>query len=452
MIIEPEYQEALDYLYGYIDYSLTHSDRYSPEQFDLGRMHTLLASLGNPHRDYEILHVAGTKGKGSVCALCASALHMQGYRVGLYTSPHLTDFVERIQIDGLPISHDDFVALTNRIRPHVDQVPQLTTFEIATALAFWHFAIEEVEVAVVEVGLGGRLDSTNVCQPRVSVITALSLDHTKFLGETLEEIATEKAGIIKEGIPVVVAPQPPAARQTIARIAAEREAPHVQVGVDYRYKPLRHSLDGQTLLVWETNASEPTESPPPDATRLTIPLLGLHQVENAAVAYAALDTAQKAGLEVSQKAIQTGFAQTIWPARFEVLSRDPPIIIDSAHNPDSVRKLYRSLQAYLPGTAYLVIFGASEDKDVPGMLAALKPGVRAVVATRSTHPRSMDPAEVARLAEAQDIPVLIGETIEAALEIAITGVGQGEAIIVTGSIFVAAGARDVWNDPRRQGY
>ena len=201
------YDEALDYLYSFVDYSLQRSYRYSPATFDLARMRELLQKLSNPERSYKVIHVAGTKGKGSVSALCASALRAAGYRTGFYTSPHLVDYAERIQADGHDLPHERLAELVEEIRPVVETVPRLTTFEITTALAFLYFAREKVDAAVVEVGLGGRLDATNVVHPLVSVITSLSLDHTHLLGHTLAEIAREKAGIIKPGVPVVIAPQ-----------------------------------------------------------------------------------------------------------------------------------------------------------------------------------------------------------------------------------------------------
>lgn len=215
------YQEALDYLYTFVDYSLTRAFRYSPDKFDLKRMVEFTDFLDRPQEAYPVIHVAGTKGKGSVSALCASALGAAGYRVGLYTSPHLQDFAERIQIDGQPIPHADLVELVAEIKPYLEAGTKLTTFEIATALGFLYFARNGASAVVAEVGLGGRLDATNIVTPKVSVITSLSFDHSEFLGDTLAKIAAEKAGIIKPGVPLVVAPQTDEARIVIERIAEE---------------------------------------------------------------------------------------------------------------------------------------------------------------------------------------------------------------------------------------
>ena len=309
------YQEALDYLYTFVDYSLTRAFRYSPDKFDLKRMVEFTDFLGRPQEAYPIIHVAGTKGKGSVSALCASALGAAGYRVGLYTSPHLQDFAERIQIDGQPIPHADLVELVAEIKPYLEAGTKLTTFEIVTALGFLYFARNGATAVVAEVGLGGRLDATNIVMPKVSVITSLSFDHSEFLGDTLAKIAAEKAGIIKPGVPLVVAPQKDEARIVIERIAEERPAPLVQVGRDWLYAPSSRSLNNQSFLVWSVSEQplvdtyiESGGEQEWEPTRLTIPLLGYHQVENAATAYTALQVARKSGLEVSETAIRKGFA------------------------------------------------------------------------------------------------------------------------------------------------
>ena len=256
MQIEALYQQTLDYLYSFVDYSLTRSTRYSPEHFDLNRMVTFVEYLNDPQNAYPIIHVAGTKGKGSVSAMIAAALEAAGYKVGLYTSPHLQDYAERIQINGAPILHQELIQMIAELRPYLDQGTNLTTFEITTGLAFRYFEQQGVNAAVIEVGLGGRLDATNVVIPLVSVITSLSYDHTLFLGDTLAEIAGEKAGIIKRGVPVVLSPQKDEARFVVERIAAEREATLYLVGRDFLFAPVTHSLEGQTLLVWPSVEQE----------------------------------------------------------------------------------------------------------------------------------------------------------------------------------------------------
>ena len=451
MNIDEAYQQALDYIYSYVDYSLKRQDELSAEKFDLDRMRALMAALGNPERAYPLIHIAGTKGKGSVAAFCAAALQAAGNRVGMYTSPHLQDFAERMQINGKQIDRAEVVNLVEEIKPQIESVPYVTTFEITTALAFTHFARQKVTAAVIEVGLGGRLDATNVCQPDVTVITSLSYEHTYVLGETLAEIAGEKAGIIKAGTPVVLAPQKEEARVVVEAIAAERGAPLVQVGRDYCFSSLARSLDGQTLKVW--SAPGPSQKEIEDGSggevgkepvHLDIPLLGSHQVENAAVAYVTLQVANKHGLPVTDAAIQKGFREVIWPARFELLQRDPPVIVDSAHTQDSANKLRLTLDDYFPKEELILVFGVSEDKDTAGILTELAPRVSQVIATRSIHPRAMEPEKIAEVAINLNLPVIVKGTVEEALEAALLLSNGKKVILATGSIFSAAGVRQAW--------
>ncbi|HEX2697046.1 MAG TPA: folylpolyglutamate synthase/dihydrofolate synthase family protein, partial [Anaerolineales bacterium] len=351
--IETAYNSALDYLYSFVDYSLKHSSELAKADFNLDRMRALMAELGHPEAKYPIIHVAGTKGKGSVSALCAAGLQAAGYKTGLYTSPHLLDYCERIQINGQPIPHADLVELVEQIKPAVARVEKLTTFEITTALGFLYFAQQNVDAAVIEVGLGGRLDATNVVMPKVSVITSLSYDHMAVLGNTLALIAGEKAGIIKPNVLVVSAPQKDEALQVLQRIAIERNAPFTLVGRDLFYKSLEHSLDGQTLEIFALSRglsegedrSRSATGEPSNVLTFQLPLLGIHQVENAATAYSALKVS---GLDVSDEAIQKGFSEVKWPARFEVARREPPVIFDSAHNQDSFARLRQALDDYFP--------------------------------------------------------------------------------------------------------
>ena len=358
---ETSYNEALDYLYSFVDYSLKHSSELAKADFNLGRMRALMAELRNPQDQYPIVHVAGTKGKGSVCALIASGLQAAGYRVGLYSSPHLLDYCERIQINGEPVPHAGLVELVDAIKPAVASIPKLTTFEITTALALMYFAREHVDAAVIEVGLGGRLDATNVVAPVVSVITSLSYDHMAVLGNTLAQIAGEKAGIIKPGIPVISAPQKDEALEVLVKVAGEHKAPFTLVGRDITFEPVSHTLDAQSLKV----SSGDTDH------LFTIPLLGLHQVQNAAVAAAALWTMRGQRIAIPDEAIEQGFAAVKWPARFEVVRREPPVIFDSAHNQDLFARLRQALDDYFPGRQVYLIFGASEDKNIPGMFTEI---------------------------------------------------------------------------------
>lgn len=437
MEAEERYQETLNYLYSFVDFSLTRGMQIAPDQFDLGRMAAFLETLGNPHQAYPVIHVAGTKGKGSVSALCASALRRAGYRVGLYTSPHLEDYAERIQLNGQPIPHASLIEIMDEFRPLLDQGTRLTTFEITTALAFLYFRRQGADVVVAEVGLGGRLDATNLVTPLVAVIASISYDHMQILGNTLQQIATEKAGIIKPGRPVVVSPQVDEAWQAIEAAAQRQQAPLTLVGRDWLFQAGDHSLEGQSFTIWPASAS------PQQAVDLWIPLLGAHQVENAATAYTTLQVAQAQGLAIGEQAIRQGFAEAAWPGRFELLRRDPPLLVDSAHNRDSARRLAAALQDYFPGRAVTLLFGASEDKDIAGMFAELLPHVQQVIFTRSFHPRAADPSWLAKLAEPYDLPVLVAESVEQGLTEALRLAGDG-LVLGTGSIFIAAEVRHCW--------
>jgi len=448
-----DYQQALDYLYSFVDYSLTRQLRYSPDKFDLSRMQRLLSLLGDPHLKYPTVHVAGTKGKGSTAAMIASILQAAGLRVGFYSSPHLEDFVERIQINQEPISHEQLAALVDAIRPTVAQIERLTTFEITTAVAFQAFQQAAVDVAVIEVGLGGRLDATNVVKPEVAVITSISYDHTQVLGESLEQIAREKAGIIKPKVPVVVAPQRREAMAVIREVAESQAAPLIQVGNDYRYAPVTHSLDGQVFWLWKADEQplldrllEEEEGLDWQPQQYTLPLLGLHQLDNAATAYAAVDALREKGWEIDDAAVARGFRQVKWPGRFEILHRSPFLVVDSAHNQDSALKLRLALEDYFPGKKVILIIGASEDKDIEGIFRELMPRTQKVIATRSFHPRAIDPEKLAALARRFGCPARVVVPIEEALTHAIQLADEHTLVLATGSLFVAAAVRQCWRE------
>jgi dihydrofolate synthase/folylpolyglutamate synthase len=457
MDIETQYNKALDYLYSFVDYSLKHSSEIAKADFNLDRMYALMEELGNPQARYPIIHVAGTKGKGSVCALCASALQAAGYTVGLYTSPHLLDYTERIRINGEPISHEHLVELVEEVKPAVAKIPKLTTFEITTALGFLAFAKQNVDAAVIEVGLGGRLDASNIVMPNVSVITSLSYDHMAILGDTLAKIAGEKAGIIKEGVPVTSAPQKDEALEVLERVAKLRGCELTLVGRDVNFERLESSLDGQTLKVsWSGSpvrfgAYRDGQSlrHASDEVELELPLLGLNQIENAATAYAALKASR---LEISDEAIQTGFAEVKWPARFEVVRRDPPVILDSAHNQDSFARLRETLEEHFPAKPVYLVFGSSEDKNIPGMFEEMKPKIKRLIVTRADHPRARDVDKIVELANQAGIESEVVSPVETAFERALElSEKDGSIVLSAGSMFVTAEVMKAWkNIPRPQ--
>ena len=440
---EIAYNQALDYLYSFVDYSLKHISELAKAEFNLDRMFALMEELGNPQEKYLIIHVAGTKGKGSVAALCASALKAAGYPTGLYTSPHLWDYTERIQINGEPISHEQLIELVEHVKPAVAKIPKLTTFEITTAIGLLAFAKNDADAAVIEVGLGGRLDATNIVTPKVSVITSLSYDHMAVLGNTLAEIAGEKAGIIKPGVPVVSAPQVDEALEVLERVAKEKDCPLILVGKDVKFERLTSSLDGQSLRLFLSPLSSfhfPNLSQA-QSVDLTIPLLGSHQIENAAIAYIALKTS---GISISEEAIRAGFAQVKWHARFEVLHREPPVVIDSAHNRDSARRLRATLDEYFPEIPVILIFCALEDKDITGMLDELKPRLECVVTTRADHPRAPSAEWIAEQVKKAGIPVEAVTPVASALEHALELAGRKKAVLAAGSVAFAGEVSAAW--------
>ncbi|HEX7620668.1 MAG TPA: cyanophycin synthetase, partial [Anaerolineales bacterium] len=343
------------------------------------------------------------------------------------------------------ISHAQLVELVEQVKPHVAAVPKLTTFEITTAIGFLYFAEQNVEAAVIEVGLGGRLDATNVVTPRVSVITSLSYDHMAVLGNTLTLIAGEKAGIIKPGIPVVSSPQNDEARVVLERVAEERYSPLILVGREVLFAAGKHSLEGQTLsIINKKDAAGKKQGAKnsQESVILRLPLLGQHQVANAATAYAAL---RASGLKISDEAIAKGFARVNWPCRFEIVRQEPPLILDSAHNVDSFEKLAQTLEDYLPNRPVLLIFGSSEDKDVAGMLNALKGRLRLVLATKAVHPRANEPEKIVEIANSLGIRAEAAAIVDAALTRALDlAAGGGEIVLSAGSMFVTAEVKTAW--------
>jgi len=357
-----------------------------------------------------------------------------GYKVGLYTSPHLLDYCERIQVNGEPISHEFMVELVGEIKPAVAKIPKLTTFEITTALGFLAFAKQGVNAAVIEVGLGGRLDATNVVTPKVSVITSLSYDHMAVLGDTLAKIAGEKAGIIKQGVPVVSSPQKGEALEVLERVAKLGECEFTLVGKDVTFGRLGVSLDSQTLYLFSFHF--------PSRQVFTIPLLGEHQIENAATAYAALKASD---IALSNESIQNGFSQVKWRARFEIARRYPPVIFDSAHNQDSFVKMRQTLDEYFPDKQVYLIFGASEDKNIPGMFAEMKPKIKKLIVTRADHPRALQPEEIVELANQVGVESEAAIPVESALERALElSKNDGSIVLSAGSIFVTAEVMQAW--------
>jgi len=431
-----DYKSALDYLYSFVDFSLTRNLRYSADKFNLDRMKMLMEMNGNPQSSYPIVHVAGTKGKGSICAMLASALFEAGYITGLYTSPHLQDYTERIQVNKKEIMKSEIISLINEIQPKVATIEGLTTFEITTAIAFMYFSRKKVDIAIIEVGLGGRLDATNIVCPNISILTTISKDHEKILGNTLVKIAHEKAGIIKEQVPVIIAPQKPRVYAVLEKEAQQKNTHIIKVEKNYKLRYGTRSIEGQYFSILVKKNKKRID--------LFTKLLGKHQATNSLSAYAAMQLLNDNGFNISNKAIEEGFKNLKWPGRFEIISINPLIIIDSAHNTDSTQKLVQTINDYFPEKRIILIFGASEDKNIRGMLKILLPNCEKIIFSNSDHPRAIDPDQLLPIGRAFADNIEAISPIERALERAITLLNKDSLIMVTGSIFVAAAIRSIW--------
>jgi len=431
------FDDAIGYLDSFVNFEKRPPDAQPARSFGLDRIRALLKELGDPHARLPCLHIAGTKGKGSTAAMVESVLRAAGYRVGLYTSPHLVDLRERVRVDGRMISRDDFARLMERTRPHIERIREEgsrlppggaarppTYFEILTHLAFMYFDEMKVDAAVLEVGLGGRLDATNVIgSPVACAVTSVGRDHTDILGDTLAAIAGEKAGILKPGSPAIVAPQAPEAMDAI-RAAAERVgAPLLLVGQDVELVD-----DDETFSVRT-----------PDVTyeNLRIPLWGAHQRTNAAVAVGLVEVARKKGFDrVTPQAVREGLASVSWPGRIQRVATSPTTVIDGAHNRESVEALLGTLRDRLPGARPVVVFAAAADKDWREMLACLLPDAKALVATSIGTGRAASPEDIAAAGEGKCGHVEVEADPAAALEQAREIAGKGGLVVATGSLYL----------------
>lgn len=435
MAHDRHYQETIDYLYGLQKHGI---------KLALSNSARLMSLMGDPHKRFQSVHVAGTNGKGSTSSFLAGMLQAAGYRVGLYTSPHLVDFTERIRINGRPITGNRVVELARRVRERYQQttdnagaVLNPTFFEVTTALAFTFFAEEGLDIAVVEVGMGGRLDSTNVITPLVSVITNIELEHTEFLGDTLSLIAAEKAGIIKDNVPVVTGVSQPEVIEIIERTAAARQAPLYRMPKNFAperifpEQPPRFHYRGIRAAY-------------PD---MRLSMLGGHQVDNACLALAAIECLRESGMPVDETAVRLGLERTRWEGRLEKVSARPDIYLDGAHNPASARALARAIAEMKPAyQRLLLVIGVLGDKDFRGILSELVPLADSVVATKPDYGRALDvevlAAEARKLHNAVDTAACLAAALAQVREKAM----PGDLIIITGSLYVVGDARGLFSE------
>ncbi|MEE2708112.1 MAG: folylpolyglutamate synthase/dihydrofolate synthase family protein [Gemmatimonadota bacterium] len=427
-----DYQKALQYLYSFVDYEKLPGA--APEARTLDLIEGLLEALDHPERRWPSVHVTGTKGKGSTAAMIASVVQKSGYGVGLYTSPHMVTYRERLVVNGQKISKKEFCRLIDKARTVLDvfvrdaETPP-TFFDVWTALAFLYFAESGVDLAVVEVGLGGRLDSTNVLMPEAAVITPIGLDHTDRLGTTLTEIAGEKAGIIKRGIPTIVGPQEPEALAVIQEACVAMNSPLTQVGEDLRYT-IRHA--DRKRQVFDVESQTETYHD------LDIPLMGSYQVTNAATAIGVVEILKRGSLPIFSEAIAGGLQATRIPGRFQMVQENPCIILDGAHNVLSVQTLAQTLQTLFPERRIIIILSLQQDKDVAGVCGVLSSAGDAFIVTsrQVVRKRQAEPESVAALLRASGKPVTVTSTVREALDLAQTMAGPEGVVCVTGSFYL----------------
>ncbi|HLJ34305.1 MAG TPA: folylpolyglutamate synthase/dihydrofolate synthase family protein [Ktedonobacteraceae bacterium] len=449
------YSESLAYLYSLSDFERGSAFTRSPEE-NLPREEQLLEALGNPHLCYSNTLIAGTKGKGSTAAFIERVLREAGLRTGLYTQPDLHTFRERIRVNGQLIREEEVAELLSEIQDAVDVVQEtgkfgpFITYEVATALALLYFCRQHVQHAVIEVGLGGRLDATNVTHPLVSVITSISYDHMQILGNTLTEIATEKAGIIKPNGVVVTSAQAPEALLAIAAACQRQHARFVRIGSaendpaqaeveagllpspTYRYRLERRKEEQQQYTVW---------TPTRTYAELTIPLAGQHQLENATCALATLDLLREQGIVWDESALRSGFYVVHWPARMEVIGHDPMIVVDGAHNADSMQTLLQALRSSFALHRLIIVLSVNSDKDLAGIVKALA-DADIVVLTQMMNPRAATIAQLEQLfAEyASQVQRYTAANTSDAMDMALDLAENNDLICVTGSLYTAAEA------------
>jgi dihydrofolate synthase/folylpolyglutamate synthase len=434
------YKKAIKYLFERTNYEKEIGLRYNVTTFNLNRVEKLLSLVGNPHKKIATVHIAGTKGKGSTATMLAKMLEANHYNVGLYTSPHVVHLHERITVNSETISEQEMLGLMNRLYTPVEKVSRtdpLTFFEILTTLAFMHFFDKKVDIAVIETGMGGRLDSTNVIKPKVVGITSLSIDHQHQLGDTIDKIAKEKAGVFKRGVPAISVQQEPAAMRVLKSQASTTKAPLSVTGGDidfsYRFETSReHGPHTRVCLTTQTSKFE----------HLRVPLHGKHQAINCGLALAMLDRLKSSGYKIDNEKATEGLHKVSLMGRMEMICDDPRIIIDAAHNAASIEVLIHAIGQNIPYDSMVVIFGCNSDKDVKGMLQKLQYGADKVVFTRSNSAKAMSPQDLADMytemcGKMCQAAVSLGE----ALRLAKSAISRGDLICITGSFYLIGEAK-----------
>ncbi|MEM2517668.1 MAG: folylpolyglutamate synthase/dihydrofolate synthase family protein [Candidatus Bathyarchaeia archaeon] len=406
----------------------------------LCRVRRLLKMLGDPHRRFRIILVGGTNGKGSTVRMIASILQEAGYKVGVFTKPHLTSFTERIVINEMEISESEVVRLISEMKPYVEKVAACsqhpTFFEVTTALALNYFAQQGVDFAVLEVGIGGRLDATNVTIPLVSVITNVYLEHTQILGNTVLKIAKEKAGIIKTNVVVVTATDNDKVFSLLRRVCQRRRARILRVGEDIMFKRVSWNLEGQTFEV---------QTPVRLYENLHIPLLGAHQIVNAATAIGAVEALKYYDIHIEEQVIRKGLSRVWWPGRLEVVQRSPLVVLDCAKEPAATRRLKEALIDHFQWRRLILVTSISRDKDIPSIIEEIAPLADLVIVSQhKVQNRAADPEQIAVEVQKHSKPVMIIRDVREAVKEAMSLAGKEDLICVMGSVFAVGEAREMW--------
>jgi len=418
-----DYKDTIEYLFNLKIYGMS---------LGLERIEYLLKILGSPYKDLKAIHITGTNGKGSVGAMISSILHSAGYKVGLFTSPHLVSFEERIVVNGKRIPKEGVCSLMERIKPIAESMTKNgkfdhpTFFEVATAMAFEHFSEEEVDYAVLEVGLGGRLDATNVITPLVSVITTIALDHTHVLGTSLEEVAREKAGIIKSGVPVVTGIEDDIILDLIKKICKEKKCEVYASKEKGKYTLKEADLDAQIFDI-EVNGIR--------YKNFKIHLLGEHQLKNALTVGLTIEVLKRKGINIQEKSVRKGFETTRWPGRLEIVQENPTVILDCAHNPAGMKALRSALEQLFRGKKVTFVMGIMRDKDIHGIVKEITSMADNIIITKPTFERAAEPEIIEREAKKYCNNVLIKSGVGDAVSYALKNAAKNDIICITGSIF-----------------
>ena len=429
-MVQDTYQQSLDYLYGLEKFGMI---------FGLAQVERILNAIGNPHQEIQTVQIGGTNGKGSTAAMISSILQKEGYRVGLYTSPHLIRFTERIKVDGKEIEEEEVAQLTGWMKREIEAAnipPPFTFFDFTTAMALHYFKKKWVDVAILEVGLGGRLDSTNVVTPLLSIITNIAKDHEEYLGDSILKIAHEKAGIIKRGIPLITAAEQPRVLRLFSKICGEKGSPYYRVGKEFRYvqgEDGEFNYEGLHRKLWG----------------IYLNLKGFHQVINATTALGAVEVLEELGYHISPDAMINGLREVDWPGRLEMISFAPRVILDGAHNPAGALVLKTSLEKEYQYQHLNLVIGIMKDKDIQSMLDLLAPLADHIIFTKPHTDRATPPSLLKKALGRNGKKAEIAEDFKEAIEKGLSLTREEDLLCITGSLYTVGEARAYFHPKRR---